>query len=257
MKHPSRRPRRRRLAMAVVLGGLALGCATATAPPPPAAEAATASAQPVPALQWQRTAAEHRAVYAQTFRLAGERLVELAAGREPGTWAVISDADETILDNSLYAVERAAIGAGFTSESWTEWVARREAPALPGARDFLHRVHELGGVVAIVTNRKAHECGDTEANFARARLPYDVVLCRPPESDGNKDPRFRTVEEGRTPAELPPLEVILYLGDNIEDFPGADQEIRHAGPKALAPFGDRWFVFPNPVYGSWEENAAP
>lgn len=248
---------RRRLAMVVVLGGLALGCATATAPPPPAAEAPSAPTQPFLALQWQRTAAEHRAVYTQTFRLAGERLEELARDREPGTWAVISDADETILDNSLYAVERAAIGAGFTSESWTQWVARREAPALPGARDFLQRVHELGGVIAIVTNRKAHECADTEANFVRERLPYDVVLCRPPESDGDKEPRFRAVEEGGTPAELPPLEVILYLGDNIDDFPGADQEIRRAGATALAPFGDRWFVFPNPVYGSWEENAAP
>lgn len=196
-------------------------------------------------------------MFAQTFRLARERLEELADDREPGTWAVISDADETILDNSLYAVERAAVGAGFTPESWTEWVARREAPALPGARDFLQSVHELGGVIAIVTNRKAHECADTEANFARERLPYDVVLCRPSESDGDKAPRFRAVEQGHTSAGLPPLEVILYLGDNIEDFPGADQEIRHAGSTALAPFGDRWFVFPNPVYGSWQENAAP
>ncbi len=245
---------RRCLAIVMLISAVAGGCATATAPRPPSSAPAPAEAEWPLALQWQRTAAEHRAVYVQTFRLAGGRLEELASGREPGTWAVVADADETILDNSLYAVERAAIGAYYTPESWTEWVARREAPALPGARAFLERVHELGGHLAIVTNRRAEECADTEANFQQEALPYDAMLCRPADGSRDKDPRFRAVEQGQTAAGLPPLEVVLYLGDNIEDFPAADQEIRHAGPQALEPFGDRWIVFPNPVYGSWEQN---
>ena len=40
---------------------------------------------------------------------------------------VIADADETLIDNSGYQVERAAQGLAFTQESWTAWVRRREA----------------------------------------------------------------------------------------------------------------------------------
>jgi predicted secreted acid phosphatase len=36
-------------------------------------------------------------------------------------------------------------------------------------------------------------------------------------------------------------------GDNLEDFPGMSQERYEGGA-----FGSRYFVLPNPSYGSWE-----
>ena len=75
------------------------------------------------------------------------------------------DGDETILDNSVYQVERFRAGLEFTQESWTAWVRRREAKPLPGAARFLARVRELGGRIAIVTNRLGSECDDTIASF--------------------------------------------------------------------------------------------
>ena len=44
-------------------------------------------------------------------------------------------------------------------------MVRREATPLPGAAAFLARVRELGGRIAIVTNRLESECADTEAVF--------------------------------------------------------------------------------------------
>lgn len=42
----------------------------------------------------------------------------------------------------------------------------------------------------------------------------------------------------------------MYIGDNIEDFPGLTQE--SAQPeKLLNKLGDEYILLPNAVYGSW------
>ena len=64
--------------------------------------------------------------------------VELAArGRQPGSWAVVLDADETVISNVQYQIERARAGLTFTPESWHAWIGRREATPIPGAAAFL------------------------------------------------------------------------------------------------------------------------
>jgi hypothetical protein len=57
------------------------------------------------------------------------------------------------------------------------------------------RVHELGGYIAIVTNRLQSECADTEAVFKTHKLTYDAMLCRP-DSPSDKNPRFAAVAAG-------------------------------------------------------------
>ncbi|HET7746393.1 MAG TPA: 5'-nucleotidase, lipoprotein e(P4) family, partial [Vicinamibacteria bacterium] len=70
-----------------------------------------------------------------------------------------------------------------------------------------------------------------------------------------KNPRFERVQKGTAAEGLPPLEVLLWIGDNIQDFPGLRQDVVRADPEAaLAPFGTRYFAIPNPMYGSWERN---
>ena len=203
-------------------------------------------------IRWVRSSAEYRAVLVQTYRLATAALERRAAGREAGTWAVAIDADETLISNSEQS-KAAALGApGSFEEQWDAWVERREAPALPGARGFLRRVHELGGKVAVVTNRRQRHCPQTADNLRAQDLPFDVLLCRG--DDRDKRPRWRRVEDGTASPDLPPLEIVMWLGDNIHDFPGLDQRLRDAGLEATVDFGDRFFVLPNPLYGSWEHN---
>jgi predicted secreted acid phosphatase len=50
--------------------------------------------------------------------------------------------------------------------------------------------------------------------------------------------------------------VVAFVGDNIQDFPGLDQSLRRREDEdeAFAAFGARFFVLPNPMYGSWERN---
>jgi len=250
---------KRHLTSALALA-LLVGCRTAApvpTPGPPAAPAVAptpASVRAPEALRWSRDSAEHRALFLQVYRAATAHVEREAAGRAAGSWAVILDADETVIDNSLYQVERARAGKPFDAESWRAWCARREATPLPGAAAFLSRVRALGGRIAIVTNRTVAECPDTEAVFLAHGLAHDVMLCKPDGGPSDKNPRLEAVARGTTPAGLPPLDVVAVVGDNIQDFPGLSQAIRKEGDDAFAPFGARFFVLPNPMYGSWERN---
>jgi 5'-nucleotidase (lipoprotein e(P4) family) len=236
-----------RLAIVGLMAGLA-ACRTAGPTPvaTPSAPAPPSSAATPDATHWVRTSAEYRALARQTYSTATRALEERAAGRTPGTWAVILDADETVLDNSQHEKEEA--GKAFDATAWAAWVARRESGAVPGARDFLRRIRELGGRIAIVTNRTVQECPDTQENFRALDLPWDLMLCKADRSE--KEPRFEEVAKGG-PA---PLEVLLWVGDNIQDFPGLRQALRDGPEDGFAEFGRRYFVLPNPMYGSWERN---
>lgn len=255
------------LAVGLVFVVASAGCRTTApvAPPqapasPPATAPVAVQATPPPAVQpalpdslrWVQGAAEYHAVLLQAYRAVTARVEQEAAARAPGTWAVVLDADETVISNLGYQVERVRAGLPFTPESWREWVARRSATPLPGAARFLARTHELGGRIAIVTNRLGSECPDTEAVFQAHALVYDVMLCRPDAGPSDKNPRFQAVAQGTTPAGLPPLDVVAFVGDNILDFPGMRQAARQQGEAAFAEFGVRFFVVPNPMYGSWE-----
>ena len=241
----------------VVLVLVVSGCSGAAASAGTAAIGAGAvrAGSSVPlSVHWSRTAAEHRAVFLQTYGYAGERVRELASGRATGSWAVVLDADETVIDNSLYQLERGREGLGFTEETWDAWVRREVAEALPGAAEFIVLVRSLGGRVAIVTNRTQAQCPATQSNFMKVGILVDVMLCRPPESS-DKNPRFAQLREGGASPGVPPLEIVLWVGDNIQDFPALTQSVRDAPLSTLADFGARFIVLPNPMYGSWERNA--
>jgi 5'-nucleotidase (lipoprotein e(P4) family) len=223
--------------------------------PAPAIQPRPAAATSTPdpdSIRWVLNSAEYRAAFVEVYRHATARVETAASGRTAGTWAVVLDADETLISNVTYQLERARVALPFTPESWTAWVRRREATPLPGAVSFLGRVRALGGRIAIVTNRLQSECADTEAVFATHALVYDAMLCRPDGGPADKNPRFEAVASGRTPAAADRLEVVAFVGDNILDFPGLNQSIKSAGDEALAEFGVRFFMLPNPMYGSWQ-----
>ena len=242
----------RRIALVLALAACA-PAATTTVTTAPAPAQPTARVAPT-AIRWARTSAEHRAAFLQTYALAARELERTAAGLPAGSWAVIADADETLIDNSLYQRERALLDSGFSAPSWDAWVRRREAAALPGAVEFARRVRELGGRLAVVTNRDEAQCESTRANLAAVGIAADVVLCQPAGAPGDKNPRFAAVQQGTTAAGLPPLRVLMWVGDNIRDFPALDQPVREQGDAAFADFGRRFFLLPNPMYGSWERN---
>lgn len=247
-----------RFVISIVFMGV-VGCRTATPPPattqvaPRAKPAAVATPTADPdSIRWVRDSAEYRALALQVYRAATEHVERAATGRAGGSWAVVLDADETVLSNLQYQLERARAGLPYTPESWTAWVRQRAATPVPGAAAFLARTRELGGRIAIVTNRLQSECDDTAAVFASQHLVYDIMLCRPDGGPSDKNPRFRSVTDGTSPAGGPPLDVVAFLGDNILDFPLLSQAVRKDADPAFGEFGVRYFVLPNPMYGSWQ-----
>ncbi len=254
--------RNRALAMTriacLVAAALAAGCASSPAARPLrpidydiVCQQLEISGQATRALRWYHGSAEQRAAYEQTFRLAIERITAQARGRAPGSWAVIADVDETLLDNSKAECADQVQGvATFDPGRWTQWVLAEQATALPGAVAFSAAVHNLGGRLIVISNREEGlHLAATRSNLAKVGIVADVLLLAKDARDIDKNSRFRLVEEvGIAAAKLPKLPVLAWVGDNIKDFPYLSQV--DIGDPAL--FGTRYFLLPNPVYGSWQ-----
>jgi 5'-nucleotidase (lipoprotein e(P4) family) len=231
----------------------ACGCASRGAAPRASTSAAPPVATVVPApypanLHWFRDSAEQKALYTQVYREATSSARTLSRRLPPQSWAVIMDVDETILDDSEYEKRLALSGQKFDAGTWNGWIEERAAPLLPGAKAFVDTViDELHGQVALITNRSLAQCPATEDNLKKNLVRYTRVLCDPV-GDGNKNARFHKITEGE-PGVAAPLNVLIWVGDNIQDFPLLTQ----ADPGSLAQFGVHYFVLPNPMYGSWQK----
>ena len=232
---------------------LVVACSSSGAAPPQPAQATSASYSDLKhVVHWMRNSAEFQAIVLQTYFLAGRELRRVVEGMTPGTWAVALDADETLISNLEYEKELVELGQNSEDELWMAWVARQAAEPLPGALEFLDLVQSLGGHIAVVTNRRERDCSATRANLEAYDIPFDVLLCRTDE--GEKEPRWEKVENGTAALGVPPVEIVMWLGDNINDFPDMTQESRFSSPLAFGDFGGRFFILPNPSYGSWEAN---
>ena len=203
-------------------------------------------------LKWYRRSAERRAATFQAYALATAKLSAKVGAGVPANWAVVLDIDETTLNNSAYQQARLDLGVGFSPGSWTAWVEQKAATTIDGVAPFIQKVHALGGKVVFVTNRKAaSECPQTADNLRAASITYDGMLCQTDSSD--KNPRFSALAAGTAPG-LPALTAVMYVGDNIQDFPGLTQEVRRQDAAAFARFGDSFILVPNPMYGSFDKN---
>ncbi len=209
-----------------------------------------------PSLLWYRTAAERKALYQQAFTAAFVQLRVSLQLKESDNWVVVADADETLLDNSPFQCElerRKHDGkVEFDPALWNAWVTSGHAQATPGAAKFVRDVHALGGKIIVITNRSQSVAAATMENFKALGLLVDGFLFARDDKDTNKNRRFIELgENGMASVTRPHPDIKLYLGDNIEDFPGIHQNTNDIG----AEFGQRFIVMPNPMYGSWQKNS--
>lgn len=203
-------------------------------------------------IRWFQRAAERKALSLQAYQLATSRVEAKVAAGVPQHWGVVLDIDETTLDNSPYQKRRADLGLGYSPATWTAWVNEQAAQPIAGAPAFIARVRELGGKVVLVSNRlEQRECPQTRENLAAHGIAFDAMLCKTTTSD--KNPRFEQIALGQGTG-LPPTTIVLYVGDNILDFPALSQDLRNQPDGAFASFGETNVIVPNPMYGSWEKN---
>jgi 5'-nucleotidase (lipoprotein e(P4) family) len=250
--------------------------AGSTAVAVPAAAPASAAAGPAAndnlnAVAWVQTSLEYRLIAGQTWRAALAQLDRALATpgwdalvpserANPATGlppAVIVDIDETVLDNSPYQARLVRDGGAYDEATWDAWVREQKALPVPGALEFAKEATARGVTVFYVSNRAAHLAEPTLANLRAAGFPiaspdqflglgFIVDGC---ESDGSEK-GCRRQHIGRT------HRVLMQFGDQIGDMATIVANTRAGREEAMAPYlgwiGERWFVLPNPTYGSWE-----
>ncbi|HEX6097591.1 MAG TPA: HAD family acid phosphatase [Thermoanaerobaculia bacterium] len=189
---------------------------------------------------WTQSSAEYRAAALQTYTAARNALDDALATPSSRPRAVILDLDETALDNSRFAARMLAEGKPFSFGSdWSAWVAESAADAIPGAQEFLAYARSRGVTPVYITNRTTDMEAATRANLQKLGFPLaaDTLLLRAPDGTTDKTARRDSVAAR--------YDVLLLLGDDVNDF------TPRATLTAGAPWGTRWFMLPNAIYGSW------
>lgn len=202
---------------------------------------------------WIQRSAEYEALCLQAYNLATLRLEQALQEHKGGRpLAIITDIDETILDNTPNSVHQALKGEDYTDESWNEWCQRAEADTLRGSVEFFNLAAKAGVEVFYVSNRYEENRKGTLENLRKFGFPMadDAHLLLRTAETGDKTARRNRV--------LEQYEVVMLLGDNLGDFDhlfdSSDEVVRRDAVTAFAQdFGKRFIVLPNPNYGTWEK----
>lgn len=241
--------------------------------PPPKA-AAVNPARPndnLNAVLWMQDSAEYGAVCETIYRAATAQLDAALADKtrdalvpeERGNAAeglppaVVMDVDETVLDNSPYQARLIANGKEYDDVSWAAWVAEKKAQPLPGVVAFAQAAAARGITVLYLSNRDEHLQAATIANLRAVGLPVkdDSVFlglgtvvkdCEQNGSEKNCRRRLAGQE----------YRVLMQFGDQLGDFvqvlANTPRDRGQLAGKYRDWFGQRWWMLPNPSYGSWE-----
>ncbi len=251
--------------------------ATTETSAPAAAEASPASSA-IPAndnlnaVAWMQTSVEYRLIAGQTWRGA---LVQLDRALKTPAWdaltkedrdappaadmppAVIVDVDETVLDNSPYQARLVRDGKSYDEFTWSQWVKEEAAKPIPGALEFARAAAARGVTIFYLSNRATDLGPATIGNLRKAGFPIKddsqflglgtvVEGCE----DQGSEKGCRRKSIGRS------HRVLLQVGDQIGDLLTVQANTPEGRETAMRPYlgwvGERWFVLPNPSYGSWE-----
>lgn len=245
--------------------------ASAAASATPATPAGPGADDNLNAVLWVQTSAEYRAATETVYRAAADKL-ELALKQK--NWdalvpdergnaatglapAVVMDVDETVLDNSPYQARLVRDGKQYDEVSWDAWVAEKKAKPLPGVVDFAKAANAKGVTVLYLSNRAEHLQAATLANLRAVGMPVkdDSVFlglgtfvegC---EQNGSEKNCRRKLAGQK-------YRVLMQFGDQLGDFVQVVANTPDGRNQLLEQyhdwFGERWWMLPNPTYGSWE-----
>lgn len=207
---------------------------------------------------WVRSSEEYKLCVKQAYKQAEESLKELAKDQEPGTWCVVMDIDDTIFSTVDYTVHLEAAGQPYSDETWEKWSVETMGTVLPGAVEFSKLVKDLGGLLVIITNTKLPIKEATLEKLDYWGYNYDICLFREgPYSDDrtkvlrNKDILKGTIQYYEEYENVPPLKVIMKVGDSSHDL--YDPSV-YTYNDVIDKIGKSLIVIPNPLYGSWEDS---
>jgi len=208
----------------------------------------------VQAQVWTQNSAEYRALCFQAFNTAKIYIDSFLSSEKKydRPLAIITDVDETVLDNSPYDGKLILEDVSYDRESWVEWGKLEIAEAIPGSLELLTYAYEKGIKVFYVSNRYSEQLESTVNNLKKLGFPNvseSTVLLR---SDSRSKSERRNSISSRH-------EVIMLIGDNLSDFNDefevkiSEERINYTN-QMRDNFGTKLIVLPNPNYGDWESN---
>lgn len=186
----------------------------------------------------------------QAYNTAATRLDEYLQQGSAKPPAIVTDIDETVLDNSPFTVHTALARQAYSDSAWQHWTAKAVCDTVPGALSFLKYAAAKGVTIFYITNRAMPEQAATLQNLRHWGFP---------DADDNHLLLKTTTsgKEARRQQVLQRHDIIMLLGDNLSDFSAVFdkqpylQRDQLTGANAAA-FGRRFIVLPNAMYGDWQ-----
>jgi len=253
----------RQLALLLILS--ALSSCTGAAPNTRHSDSSVRADNRLDAILWQTTSAEYRVLAQSIYRSAHAHLETALAdthwsaiptqkeNHQQLPTAVIMDIDETVIDTGAFQSQLARNNVRFSSRPWREWQERNQPNAVPGAVEFIAAAQARGVTVFFITNRDHPTETTIRRNLAAigVALPkeIDTVLCRGERADWSSD------KETRRQFIAQSYRVLMLMGDDLADFISdyrAAPAERMSAALKRSEWGTKWFMLPNPMYGSWE-----
>jgi 5'-nucleotidase (lipoprotein e(P4) family) len=208
-------------------------------------------------LLYQQRAGEYRALCLQAYNLAKMQVdscLRIKGKHKP--YAIVTDLDETALDNSPGEAWAYKKDTTFDLKQW--WLQGKPG-AVPGSVPFFNYAALKGFKIYYVSNRQdsLSFVDSTRARMHKLGFPltdYDSNFLFFTTTNSKESRRQEIQAQGDT--------IILLLGDNLGDINKAFDKVNGkylAGDlrrDAVDQFGNLWgtkyIVFPNAVYGDWE-----
>ena len=199
---------------------------------------------------WYQNAAEVDALYQQGYNVATNKLKELLKQPTNKPYSIVLDIDETVLSNIPFQVKMVKDGTAFNPKLWDEWVQKAEATPVAGAKEFLQFADKNKVQIYYISDRTDAQVDATIKNLEAQGLPVqgrDHLMFK---KEGDKS------KEGRRQEVIKHTNLVMLFGDNLVDFAEFSTKSETDRDKMFeqlkAEFGDKFIIFPNPMYGSWE-----
>ena len=199
---------------------------------------------------WYQNAAEVDALYQQGYNVATNKLKELLKQPTDKPYSIVLDIDETVLSNIPFQVKMIKDGTAFNPKLWDEWVQKAEAKPVAGAKEFLQFADKNKVQIYYISDRTDSQVDATIKNLEAQGIPVqgrDHLMFK---KEGDKS------KEGRRQEVLKHTNLVMLFGDNLVDFAEFSTKSEADRDKMFeqlkAEFGDKFIIFPNPMYGSWE-----
>lgn len=174
--------------------------------------------------------------------------------------AIIFDIDETVLDNSGFYKVLEENDTTYDERLWKKWEIDAKAIAIVGAVDFIKYATSKGIEIFYITNREcipndSNKCPEqdyTLSNLEKLGIKtddYHLLLM-------NEYKNWKSDKQIRRQMLTEQYRILMLFGDDLNDFVNNAINLSYDEKykefiKYYNFFGEKWFILPNPVYGSW------